>query len=758
MLYIPEEVKEILKKDSVKKNLRISFPNGERADITNENIISESMSFTESICSRDYLKFGLCEAPVIEFETVGIENIKGMEIEASLEVDVTSAENVTKTVKFIDGQASFVVKAENGIIIDDTSVNVSAYLVENPETKVLTITMGNVDNNTQEIKFLSNIGEMLEIVLSSSTLEKVNVHYSVGDKRDDLPYTYYSIPLGRFVVSECPRNKTLFEKRNVRAYGFAFEDLHELSPIEKAKRNVACASNTPYRMDAEKYVYSCLTNDYIIPGAKYNNVTGFSSFVSGYSFGSDYYFNTEGKKFAFTTEAAEQNLYYVTYNSTYTLQSLREEMEAWLGENLPSYKVEIMEGFEMYADSLLFPEMFYLGAKNYHTSGNMVGHRYLYPYSSSGLNYSTYERSLFIPTKLEIMKNDGTVMKTFTLRKDSDVAMQYVVLENEPIWLEIPRQKSENVYTVAEQIHYPIDVAQALLELRGLFGRYARNGSFETVSLKDRFGLFPSEKLFPSETLYPKEANGGMFTGANYTSLWYDDENTKPYGKIVALYINENGEESVLKHDIPADVSPKNETLVQEVSVESNDVYFQWLGQSVNISDAEEIRIECPYAIKSAYVTFETSAGTQYSFDIELDEGATSFVLNENTFDSSLEEFKEIGIILENQTEYSGSAYLYKYNREYTYYNESDCITYYLTDNYILQNSKISETILTKFIKEMASNIKDVFYLPSEIEMQGLPYLESGDVIQIEGQIQTIILRRTINGIQSLKDNIESKG
>ena len=39
MLYIPEEVKDVLKKDSVRKNLRISFPNGEHEDITNDNLI-----------------------------------------------------------------------------------------------------------------------------------------------------------------------------------------------------------------------------------------------------------------------------------------------------------------------------------------------------------------------------------------------------------------------------------------------------------------------------------------------------------------------------------------------------------------------------------------------------------------------------------------------------------------------------------------------------------------------------------------------
>ena len=72
-----EEIKSLFRMDSVRKNIRIHFPNGERADIINENIIKESFSFTESICSREKLKFGLCEASVVEFECVGIENIKG---------------------------------------------------------------------------------------------------------------------------------------------------------------------------------------------------------------------------------------------------------------------------------------------------------------------------------------------------------------------------------------------------------------------------------------------------------------------------------------------------------------------------------------------------------------------------------------------------------------------------------------------------------------------------------------------------------
>lgn len=92
MLDIPYEVQELLHRDSTVKNFRIHFPNGEREDITNEELNSESVSFTESLCSESNLKFGLCEASCLSFETIGVGNIKGCTIEAWLEVDISSLE------------------------------------------------------------------------------------------------------------------------------------------------------------------------------------------------------------------------------------------------------------------------------------------------------------------------------------------------------------------------------------------------------------------------------------------------------------------------------------------------------------------------------------------------------------------------------------------------------------------------------------------------------------------------------------------
>ena len=90
MLTVPATIQTLFKTDSVRKNFRVHFPNGENADLTNSDIISGSVRFTESVCSKDVLQFGLAEASRIEFECVNVQNIYGMTIECGIEVDTSS--------------------------------------------------------------------------------------------------------------------------------------------------------------------------------------------------------------------------------------------------------------------------------------------------------------------------------------------------------------------------------------------------------------------------------------------------------------------------------------------------------------------------------------------------------------------------------------------------------------------------------------------------------------------------------------------
>lgn len=188
---VPEKIKELIKKDGIKNNFRVHFTDGSLPDIINDNIIEESVRLSESICDNAELIFGLAPFPQIEFETIGIGNIKGKEIECSIEVDARSL-----AYKILDG---------NHIYKDDP-------------------------------RFDDISGE---------------VHYpSYVTIPDDLSYPVYSIPYGSFTVDECKKQIDMSRRRVVAT--FSEDQLIKTSSmsnfIETLKRTafpMQCLSTSP---------------------------------------------------------------------------------------------------------------------------------------------------------------------------------------------------------------------------------------------------------------------------------------------------------------------------------------------------------------------------------------------------------------------------------------------------------------------------------------------------------------------------------
>lgn len=111
MLNIPDEVKALFKRDDIAKNFHVHFPNGENADLNNDDVVTESVSFTESLCSQQTFRFGLTEASALKFICVNVPNIRGVTIEAAIEINVEelgaawiSAHAPTGTEEYLDPQ------------------------------------------------------------------------------------------------------------------------------------------------------------------------------------------------------------------------------------------------------------------------------------------------------------------------------------------------------------------------------------------------------------------------------------------------------------------------------------------------------------------------------------------------------------------------------------------------------------------------------------------------------------------------------
>lgn len=90
MLNIPEEIKELYKQDSISKNFRVHFVNGEYRDLVNADFVSESVIFTESVSSSSKLKFGDADKSSIEFKMYFNNNIKNTYIYCCNEIDISS--------------------------------------------------------------------------------------------------------------------------------------------------------------------------------------------------------------------------------------------------------------------------------------------------------------------------------------------------------------------------------------------------------------------------------------------------------------------------------------------------------------------------------------------------------------------------------------------------------------------------------------------------------------------------------------------
>ena len=90
MLTIPAKIQDLYKVGNAWKNFRAIFVDGSSAPIRNGDIVRESLKFTESVCSDNVFRFGGCERSMIEFESVGVDNILGKLLDCYIEIDTTS--------------------------------------------------------------------------------------------------------------------------------------------------------------------------------------------------------------------------------------------------------------------------------------------------------------------------------------------------------------------------------------------------------------------------------------------------------------------------------------------------------------------------------------------------------------------------------------------------------------------------------------------------------------------------------------------
>ena len=252
MLDVSQAVKEAYAGHR-RKNLVIHFPSGNFEDITNENIVSGSTVLTESLCSQEKLKFGLCEAPVFECDVAGIGNIKGETIEVSqqifalekcvCDVDIEVFENTAETalterVYFYNQQDLALLTPpmtiKFGVIFDSFDSDSDCYVsLVRDGYKNGTAHKVTVDNGTpvyeeyEEVLSTSGRRGYVEVTLTGPGSFSVKQVVIYG--------TTVSIPYGTFVVDSCKRQAGT-DIRKIIAYGYTAESFLQAPKLEMLKK------------------------------------------------------------------------------------------------------------------------------------------------------------------------------------------------------------------------------------------------------------------------------------------------------------------------------------------------------------------------------------------------------------------------------------------------------------------------------------------------------------------------------------------
>lgn len=614
MLTIPSAVEEALK-NGAQKNFRVHFPNGERADITNDNIVSESVSFTESICSQSELKFGLAEASVLEFETVGVENIRGAEIEASVE---TELDVELLTLPYFDGFSkttngiTFTVNSDGSVTANGTATGVATFEIRNgfsiherakyvlsgcaaggfyPSGYYILAWIDNnpvPDTGREPRVFSGRFCTYVQIFISSGiTVENLVFKPSIKE-------ISYSIPYGKFVVDECPRQTNL-EHRKITAYSKSVGS--NMSEVDMY--------GFPGTQTSRDALFSALMNLDISDRLNFLTYTNVSSELTNKTYNKTSRIELHLRSYSVSDTLTNigYGVYVEKVASRYSADGIINALRnhGITDENLLA---QVRQIYNKYKNAILATA------------------------NTSWVTDTTVQNSYFDLNSLVFFGGIGLLGIVYEIKVDD-----YTISFRNPNQIKMYRVTASDFNindTNLEDVmknNSMQELLSACLELRGYFGRTNRNGIFDVISLNNNF----------EDACYEIQKS-------DYSSLWYEENQTLPYGRVSVTY--------------------------------------------TDLSDQE--------------VT-----------------------------------------------------------AEYVVSNEYPSLTYDISNNLVIKNTKFDSSEIDTILSTLASNIGNIRYIASDISSVGLPFLEAGDVIDVvagdDNLVRTFVEKRTISGIQALFDDISSE-
>lgn len=533
MIDIPGEIKELFKKSNIQRNFRISFPNGEHEDITNSELVSESVELTESIFSNDF-KFGLCEASVLQFQTYNNIMLNGLQIKAQIEIDVTEA--ITYGTNTAKSDASGYYKIQSSV----ASGNVIFYSCQNGiDSYVYKDNDGNVIQTERDIFsfkiYWMKAGTLEIYTKTNKAIIEIKYPTEIPEGtqyRIDLPYPYYPISYGCFVVDSCKRSanskiRTVIAYSNQIANNKYSDSFVLFATGLSSTRSITIdamkflASNIPFfNMDLFTKTQKSLVNETIIDfstnsGGYTVSVKTISKRLTVYS-GDLYELNYDCKKLTY------KNAYY-DFCAALERQGISPSILPTFDESW--YKLKQV----MFGDASIIGYLADNPRAIYIPTGT---DSYIYiPYSaefkiiSNGGTIYNKKVTPLTPTAYSCENSAYmTYNHTFYKKMSATVSGFYSLSIND----------IENAVPISS-------IAQSLLEMNVVFGVNDREiNKFTLKPLTKYSGISPSKSLNPGATLNPQKGSDFIYRQSMYSALWYSDFNSNPYGKIMCSFVDIN--------------------------------------------------------------------------------------------------------------------------------------------------------------------------------------------------------------------------
>lgn len=604
MIEVPVQVKDALREGRYKKTYRFQVLNDDGTVdfiIDNNNLVSESVSIDERMCTGDTLKFGLCEGSSLEFQYFGKPNITGRRIQAFIDVDYLATE-VTLT----ETESVFTVTAGGAynILVPAGSPSFEIEIETDHGWPAPSIEVSSM-NMDQTFPINCAEGYVLTVVSSSPVTIVVK-------KADNIGFPLlHTIPMGYFTVKKCSRQASTGIIK-VMAYNklqsdYLDSEANQVLIEARESYDTHCVKFDAITLDA---IINQALSDYEIIDYKTDVQMGIPSYIT----------QTIGAGFAtdlrlYNSDHTSTSQYLHTRQSIILIGVMDESLLQYtteLGDSfwyLPGFwKMQIETSqFETAYRSFLIEQVTALGLTNYlvrydsdymsivdyymklvfdpyeattsyhpayvrlntyssnypweqyglnsvmspvispmigppHAAGKQLGSFQSLPLafkydSMSTTNWSTAENQAAFDKGVELLENI-----TFTLYKQNESGIGSMIVS------EADLEAFPNV-TLRE-------LQSATFEVDCQYGQLSRKTDlFSGVEL-NHSQLLPADALYPSDSLYPNGASESAFR-SQYSKLWADEGNIRKWRYLIITYkgLDENQQEKefTLQRTVNAD-------------------------------------------------------------------------------------------------------------------------------------------------------------------------------------------------------------